>query len=142
MRFFFFGRRDRAPKNVVHQIPLKAFIRQMVYDSLLDEPERIAAQMGLPPISDDVQEMEHEASEARLTEIQALIPLLDAHSDVAAQMCKAAFKMHKAGEDLSESELASYQALFKLVSFASTLSAVSTLVEIGALQNMAVSDDK
>lgn len=138
-----FFRRKREESVYVHQVPLTAFIRQMVYDSLLDPPEQIAAHLGLPPISEELSEKEQDASEERLSQIEALIPLLDAHSDVASRMCGAAYNIRHGDGEMTKEELDSFINLFKVVSFASTLSAVSTLVEIGAVvpTTVAVSND-
>jgi len=62
--------RKRKLKYVT-QVSLPVLIRQVIYDSMLTPPEGIAIAMGLPPISDEVSEMEERASEDRLSKFSA-----------------------------------------------------------------------
>ena len=129
----------------VQQIPLPVLIRQVIYDSMLMPAEEIAYAMGLPPISDDVAEMEERASQERLERFSTLIPFIDSHADIAAKIAAAAYKIEDEefdGEDKFEvGDIENLTKLFRLVALSSTLSCVSTLINLGLIESMAVSDD-
>jgi regulator of protease activity HflC (stomatin/prohibitin superfamily) len=129
----------------VQQIPLPVLIRQVIYDSMLMPAEEIAHAMGLPPISDDVAEMEERASQERLERFSTLIPFIDSHADIAAKIAAAAYKIEDDEADGEEKfevgDLDNLTKLFRLVALSSTLSCVSTLINLGLIESMAVSDD-
>ena len=129
----------------VQQIPLPVLIRQVIYDSMLMPAEEIAYAMGLPPISDDVAEMEERASQERLERFSTLIPFIDSHADIAAKIAAAAYKIEDEefdGEDKFEvGDIENLTKLFRLVALSSTLSCVSTLINLGLIESMAVSYD-
>ena len=129
----------------VQQIPLPVLIRQVIYDSMLMPAEDIAYAMGLPPISDDVAEMEERASQERLERFSTLIPFIDSHADIAAKIAAAAYKIEDEefdGEDKFEvGDIENLTKLFRLVALSSTLSCVSTLINLGLIESMAVSYD-
>jgi len=129
----------------VQQIPLPVLIRQVIYDSMLMPAEEIAYAMGLPPISDDVAEMEERASQERLERFSTLIPFIDSHADIAAKIAAAAYQIEDDEADGEEKfevgDLDNLTKLFRLVALSSTLSCVSTLINLGLIESMAVSDD-
>lgn len=126
--------RKRKLKYVT-QVSLPVLIRQVIYDSMLTPPEGIAMAMGLPPISDEVSEMEERASEDRLSKFSALIPFIDSHADLAARIAASAYVLEDADEDIEQEELDSMTRLFRLVSLASSVSCVSTLISLGLVES-------
>lgn len=126
--------RKRKLKYVT-QVSLPVLIRQVIYDSMLTPPEGIAMAMGLPPISDEVSEMEERASEDRLSKFSALIPFIDSHADIAARIAASAYVLEDADEDIEQEELDSMTRLFRLVSLASSVSCVSTLISLGLVES-------
>lgn len=126
--------RKRKLKYVT-QVSLPVLIRQVIYDSMLTPPEGIAIAMGLPPISDEVSEMEERASEDRLSKFSALIPFIDSHADIAARIAASAYVLEDADEDIEQEELDSMTRLFRLVSLASSVSCVSTLISLGLVES-------
>lgn len=124
----FFKRKTKSTKSSAHQLSLPILIRQTIYDSMLTPAEEIANIMGLPRISFEVAEMEEQASEMRLHRISDLTPFIDAHSDIVAQIATAAYTLDSEAEELDGVD--DLMNLFKIVSLASTVSCISTLVNL------------
>jgi len=128
----------------VQQVPLPVLIRQVIYDSMLMPAEDIAYAMGLPPVSEDVAEMEERASQERLERFSSLIPFIDSHADIAAKIAASAYMIEDEeaddGEKFELGDIENLTKLFRLVALSSTLSCVSTLINLGLIQSMAVND--
>jgi hypothetical protein len=134
-------KRKRKLKTVT-QVSLPILIRQVIYDSMLTPTEGIAMAMGLPPISDEVSEMEERASEERLLTFSALLPFIDSHADIAAKIATAAYVLEDDNMDEVEAEeLEGMTRLFRLVSLASSVSCVSTLISLGLIESKVVSHE-
>jgi hypothetical protein len=78
-----FGRKKKNKVRVsisdsdkVLSVSLPILMRQVIYDTMLMPAEDIANAMGLPPISDEVADMEEQASEKRLQRFSRLLPLI------------------------------------------------------------------
>lgn len=127
MIFGWFRRRRHVHLHV-QEISIGGFIRQVIYDTLLTNSEQIASSLGLPPISPDVEEMEEKASKRRLEEIEAIIPVIASHADITTQIALASFELNGGVSDPKLEEA------FKVLSFSSALSCVSTLKELGLIE--------
>ena len=141
-----FWKKKKKPKKTMRlkHIPLPILIRQTIYDSMLEPAEGIAVAMGLPPISEEVSEMETKASQDRLERFSSLIPFIDSHSDIASRIAIASYILDEDGEekeDLDEEEIARLSGLFKLVALSSSMSCVSTLFNLGFIESKVVEDD-
>jgi hypothetical protein len=140
-----FGRKKKRIRRIdlSKKISLPVLIRQIIYDSMLTPPEGIASLMELPPISEEVSDMEHQASEDRIEKIQTLLPFIDAHADIAARISAAAYRLEEPeSEKMEEEELDQMLSLFRIVSLASAVSCVSTLVSLGFIESKVVSIDE
>jgi len=120
----------------VTQVPLSVLMRQIVYDTMLTPTEGIAEMMGLPPISDEVADMEEDAHELRLSNIAGLLPFIDAHAEILAKIATAAYTLdNELPEELPVDGLNVLSDLFKMVALASSVSCVSTLKNIGLIES-------
>jgi hypothetical protein len=120
----------------VTQVPLSVLMRQIVYDAMLSPTEGIAEMMGLPPISDEVADMEQEAHETRLSNIAGLLPFIDAHAEILAKVATAAYTLdNDLPEEVPAGGLDMLNELFKMVALASSVSCVSTLKNIGLIES-------
>jgi len=137
-----FGRKKKNKAQVsinnsdrVLSVSLPVLIRQVIYDTMLMPTEDIANAMGLPPISDEVADMEEQASEKRLQRFSRLLPLIDSHADIAAKIAVAAYLLE---DDEIEEKLVedteTLQRLFRLVALSSSLSCVSTLFNLELIE--------
>jgi hypothetical protein len=131
--------RRKKVKTQVVQVPLPVLIRQVIYDTMLTPTEGIADALGLPPISDEVADMEQQASDDRISNLSMLLPFIDAHADIAAKITAAAYMLEdNALVELPEEASDSLQELFRLISLASSLSCVSTLFSLGLVESKVV----
>jgi hypothetical protein len=105
---------------------------------MLTPPEGIAIAMGLPPISYELSDMDERASEERLSKFSALIPFIDSHADIAARIATSAYVLEDSEEEIDQEELDSMTRLFRLVSLASSVSCVSTLINLGLVESKVV----
>lgn len=134
-------------RRQVTQLPLPVLIRQVIYDTMLMPAEDIAAAMGLPPISDDVAEMEERESQKRLEKFAMLIPFIDSHADIAAKIAASAYMIEDEEEEYGEldklgiEDVEQLTRLFRLVALSSSISCVSTLFSLGLIKSMAVDDE-
>lgn len=133
-----FNRKKKRKITKLIEIRMPILIRQMIYDSIFDMPEEIASAMGLPPISQEVSEMEEQASVDRLAQFAALVPFLESHADIAARIAATAYSLETVDENLlegfvEEEHMDTILALFRLVSLSASVSAISTLMDLGLL---------
>ena len=143
-----FKRRKKKNKSKIEikHVPLPILMRQAIYDSMLEPAEGIADALGLPPISEEVSEMEEIASQQRLERFAKLIPFIDHHSDLASRIVAAAYLL----DDDDEDHLAALQLgqdmeeklidLFKIVAISSSISCISTLFNLGLLESKVETD--
>lgn len=118
-------------------------IRQVVYDSIFNYSYEISNKMGLPPISEEVHDMEERASQERISKFSALLPFIDAHADIAAKVAAMAYVIESDNpiEFEDSTNFAELTKLFKLVSLSSSVSCISTLMNLGLLETKVVSND-
>jgi hypothetical protein len=140
-----FRRKKKKHKIEIKHVPLPILMRQAIYDSMLEPAEGIADALGLPPISDEVSEMEELASQKRLERFAKLIPFIDSHSDLASRIVAAAYLLDDdidnlsalhLGEDMEEKLI----DLFKIVAISSSVSCISTLFNLGLLDSKVETD--
>jgi hypothetical protein len=132
-----FLRRKKKKVVSVTQVPLTVLMREIVYDTMLTPTEGIANLMGLPAISDEVAHMEEDASQTRLSNIASLLPFIDAHADIAAKIATSAYLLDEENnEDMAQEHLDQLNTLFRMIALASSVSCVSTLVNIGLVESM------
>jgi hypothetical protein len=118
-------------------------MRQIVYDTMLTPTEGIAEMMGLPPISDEVADMEEEAHEIRLSNIAGLLPFIDAHAEILAKIATAAYTLdNDLPEEVPAGGMEMLSDLFKMVALASSVSCVSTLKNIGLIDSKVGMDNE
>lgn len=143
----FWKKKSQAKRIEIKHLPLPVLIRQVIYDTMLMPAEKIANVMGLPPISDDVAEMEERESQKRLERFAKLIPFIDSHADIAARVAASAYMIEDDEENYGELEklgiedLEQLTRLFRLVALSSSISCVSTLFNLGLIKSVAVDDE-
>jgi len=133
-------KRKKKPNTKLRQaanLPLPVLIRQVIYDSMLEPAELIAETLGLPPISDEVSEMEERASQDRLERFANLLPFIDSHSEIAAKISAAAYALSDeidTEDRLSEVDIEDLTRLFRIVALSASVSCLSTLFNLGLLE--------
>lgn len=143
----FWKKKSKVKRVQIKQLPLPVLIRQVIYDTMLMPAEEIAYAMGLPPISDDVAEMEERESQKRLEKFSSLIPFIDSHADIAAKITASAYMIEDSEEDYGElgklgiEDVAQLTKLFRLVALSSSVSCISTLFNLGLIRQLVVDDE-
>lgn len=115
-------------------LPVSTLLRNILYDSLIKDPELLSAELGLPAISEDVSEMEEEASQARLDKISVLMPFIEAHAQLSSKVIMAGYSKALPVEGMTDELAETINTFFELISFASALSCVSSLVDLGLVE--------
>jgi hypothetical protein len=139
-------RKKRKIRTKIIELRMPVLVRQVIYDSVFDESEAIAGELGLPPISQEVSEMEEKASEDRIGKFAPLIPFIESHSDIAARVAASAYQLemlqeHPEDGPLIEEDIEHIIALFKVVSLSSAISCISTLISLDLLETAVKTDD-
>ena len=96
----FWNKKPKAKRIEIKQLPLPVLIRQVIYDTMLMPAEEIAYAMGLPPISDDVAEMEERESQKRLERFATLFAEYE-QDELKHLLNLSKFDINKAKEELS-----------------------------------------
>jgi len=143
----FWNKKPKAKRIKIDHPTLPVLIRQVIYDTMLMPAEKIAYAMGLPPISDDVAEMEERESQKRLERFSTLLPFIDSHADITAKIAASAYMIEDEEEDYNElgklgvEDVEQLTRLFRLVALSSSVSCVSTLLNLGLIKSLAVDDE-
>jgi hypothetical protein len=143
----FWKKKPKTKRIRIDHPTLPVLIRQVIYDTMLMPAEEIANIMGLPPISDDVAEMEERESQKRLEKFATLIPFIDSHADIAARIAASAYMIEDEDEEYEElgklgiEDIEQLTRLFRLVALSSSVSCVSTLLNLGLIKSLAVDDE-
>jgi hypothetical protein len=98
--------------------------------------------MGLPPISDEVAQMEEEASQMRLQSFSPLLPFIDTHADIVAKIATSAYTLEELNtvSFAEQKDFDELTKLFRLVALSSSLSCVSTLFSLGLIESRVGND--
>jgi hypothetical protein len=115
-------------------VPMSMIVRSVIYDAGFSDPEAVVASLGLQSVSDEVAEMEQDASERRLDAIEPLAPLLGV---ISAMLAKAtvAYSISEMTEDEVSPEMQeNLTNQFQRLALGSAICAVSTLIEIGLVK--------
>lgn len=131
MRFF---KKKKVNKIRITQLSPHSQIRKIIYDSGCKNPEKIAEMLGLQAVSEDVAEMELDASFNRIDRLSPILPILETGALVSAQISAMAF-VHSEIEDGEEAPgddvVIALTQMFKVVSLSAVISCLSTLIDLG-----------
>jgi hypothetical protein len=133
-------RKKRKIRTKVIEVRMPILMRQVIYDSVFESSEKIAETLGLPPISEEVRDMESRASEERLLKFQPLIPFIESHADISARVAASAYQLEMLEESpedgpLIAEDLEHIIGMFKIVALSSSVSCISTLISLGLIDS-------
>lgn len=80
---------DVDPPTMSTVMKAVASTRDLILDSNLDQPKELFDLLGLPPISDEVLDMERQESDERVARVIVLNPALIAYSSTLAYLVSA-----------------------------------------------------
>ena len=131
-----FKRKKKKQRGVkVMTLSPSVLIRKVIYDSGCKNPEAIAEHLGLNRVSDDVMEMEVQASDERLSRIMNIMPIIEAHATISAQVSAAAYAVgtQEEDEEVDPAMLDALVLLFKAVSVSSAVSCTAALMDLNLI---------
>jgi hypothetical protein len=133
MRFF----KRKQEKSTRIEIPLKEFAQQAAFDTRLMSVQEINSLLEFPPMSDEVADMEHDASEDRLSRLEPMHSMLVFHSALIGDL-SAKTHAYVTNEDLSEEEMGELRLVYSAVALSATSSLLSVLYSYGLVDIMGV----
>lgn len=116
------------------EVPMTTLFRWFLYDTGLDDANKLAKVVGLTCVSEEGDKKEKEDSNLRLSEIYNLLPYIDAVSSMTADTFVALHK-GKIGSDLTEEEAESSKIIYKAISMSSLIGAFSIGLNLGIIDS-------
>jgi hypothetical protein len=105
------------------------FSRELLFDAKFENPLKVAALLGLPPISEELAVKEQEESDKRIKKVSWLIPLFQSVSNlVASGIIVESIAANE--DDFPDEFYETLQHRLESVCMAALLSTVSTLVDV------------
>lgn len=123
------------------EVPMTTLYRWFLYDTGLDDANKLAELVGLNRVSEEGDVKEQEDSDLRLSSLYHLLPYIDAISDMAADTF-VALQEGKDLENLTDEETESSRIIYKAISMASLIGALSIGLHIGVLDSDVVGGGK
>jgi hypothetical protein len=123
------------------EVPMTTLYRWFLYDTGLDDANKLAELVGLSRVSEEGDVKEQEDSDQRLSYLYHLLPYIDAISDMAADTF-VALQEGKDSDGLTEEEVNASRIIYKAVSMASLIGALSIGLHIGVLDSDVVGGGK
>lgn len=130
----------KATKRVSHVtlennvVPLSTLARWYLYDTDLEEPNKIALRMGMSSVSEEGNEKELEDSDKRIENIISLYPFIGAISDINAKSIAATqmLRLEESGHpDEIEGAESVIEELYRVIGHAAVISAFSIAIQLG-----------
>lgn len=133
--------KPKHQESQVILVPLAMLARQAVFDTRLSDPQTLGHLLGFPPMSEDVAEMENQASIERVDAIQSLYPIISLHGDIVSEaICKYLARtggpVDEATPDMIEEYENFLRRLCQPVMITACLSLLSVLYEYGLIHIM------
>jgi len=122
------------------EVPVSTIARWYLYDTELEEPNKIAQALGLTPVSDEGDETERKDSNIRLDRLEPFMNFINILSDInssamVAIQQKHLLEDHPEREEALEEEKEMMLSLYKQVSFVAIFAALSSGLELGIISN-------
>jgi hypothetical protein len=128
-------RKPKATAPVIDLAKLDERMRGFILDSQIPHGHEISELLGCSFISDEVAEREEEESDNRVEKIAYLIPLVYAYAHTLAEgLVIHQREMLPDDEDIPEEIWTQSNALFEKIAMATTLGALSQIVDMGLLE--------
>lgn len=137
-----FRRRKPEYEVVSTEFPMSTILRWYLYDTGLDDANKLAEFVGLNKVSEEGNAKEQEDSDIRVSRIMELMPYIDALSDISADTMAALHMSNGKGAELTEEETEASKIIYKAVSMSSLIGALSIGISIGILDSGALSSGR
>jgi hypothetical protein len=123
------------------EVPMTTLFRWFLYDTGLDDANKLSELVGLNRVSEEGDAKEQEDSDLRLSNLYHLLPYIDAISDMTANTF-VALQEGKGSDGLTDEETESSRIIYKAVSMSSLIGALSIGLHIGVLESDVVGGGK
>ena len=138
-----FRRKKPAEYEIIsNEIPMSTILRWYLYDTGLDDANKLAEFVGLNKVSEEGDIKEQEDSDLRIGRIMELMPYIDAVSDISAATMAALHQSKGEGDNLTDEERESTKIIYKAVSMSTLIGALSIGINIGVLDSGALSSGR
>jgi hypothetical protein len=124
----------------VHQeIPFSTITRWSLYDLMLDNPNKVAVDLGLNPVSDEGHDKEREDSDLRLANVQPLLPFIEVTAELTARILSSV-QLSEIEDiddslDLDPEDIDIMIAFFKSVALSSLIVAFSSAIQLDMIHS-------
>lgn len=128
------------------EIPFSTITRWSLYDLVLDDPNKVAVDLGLNPVSDEGHDKEREDSDNRLAMVQPLLPFIDITAELTARILSSVqlSEIEEMGlsEELNPEDIEVMLAFFKSVALSSLIVAFSSAIQLDMIHsNISMEED-
>ncbi len=138
-----FRRKKSAEYKIIsNEIPMSTIFRWYLYDTGLDDANKLAEFVGLNKVSEEGNIKEQEDSNLRIGRIVELMPYIDAVSDISAATMAALHQSKGEGDNFTDEDRESSKIIYKAVSMSTLIGALSIGINIGVLDSGALSSGR
>ena len=138
-----FKRKKSAEYEIIsNEIPMSTILRWYLYDTGLDDANKLAEFVGLNKVSEEGNIKEQEDSDLRIGRILELMPYIDAVSDISASTMAALHQSKGEGDNFTDEEREATKIIYKAVSMSTLIGALSIGINIGVLDSGALSSGR
>lgn len=122
---------DVDPPKMSFEMSAIASTRNYILDSNLEDPQSLFRLLGLPPVSDEVLEMERRASDDRVDRIGILTPVLEAYAMTLSEVITANLAEAAGSDSLTDPAKA-----LRWRMFANTMQSAMFAALVGSISQM------
>lgn len=123
------------------EIPMTTLFRWFLYDTGLDDANKLAELVGLNRVSEEGDAKEQEDSDLRLSRLYSLMSYIDAISDMTADTF-VAMQEGKDPDGLTDEETEASRIIYKAVGMSTLIGALSIGLDLGILDSDVVGGGK
>ena len=123
------------------EIPMTTLFRWFLYDTGLDDANKLAELVGLNRVSEEGDAKEQEDSDLRLSRLYSLMSYIDAISDMTADTF-VAMQEGKDADGLTDEETEASRIIYKAVGMSTLIGALSIGLDLGILDSDVVGGGK
>jgi hypothetical protein len=125
-------KKNKTPMSI---LDISSRMRGFIYDSQMAEAHAMSVLLGCAALSDDVSDMEDEASQERVQRVGFLLPLMYAHAHSLAEAATEYQRTTMAGAKEIPDEVWQFsRRMVEQVAFSTVIGSVSQLVDMGLLE--------
>jgi hypothetical protein len=129
--------RNEEPEH--QEIPFSTITRWSLYDLILDNPNKVAVDLGLNPVSDEGHEKEREDSDLRLANMEPLLPFIEVTAELTARILSSVqlSEIEGMGDsvDLDQEDVEIMISFFKSVALSSLIVAFSSAIQLDMIHS-------